>query len=581
VNVVTRSVSHADKNTRKPPLQPLLKARVLKQLLTRAVAVAPSGTMLRVVSDGIEMACVGAGMDVPVAWLPDPFPLHIDGMTKGCLELGHAGPPATAPAMEQALSLARFTAAALQEIIDRTFALRAVSAETIEQYRETALVHRAVIHLNRSLELHDVSHALLRESQRAVPVCTQGMVLSDVTSAEGMTAIDTFGAVTETGLRRLEKNPLLWAILDRGNGEIRNELGKDAYWTTILPNIHALLVIPLRSARHWSGALVLASDHPDAMFRAADLKQAQTLSMVATAAMANACHFAEERRMMEAILQALATAIDARDPTTSGHSQRVARYAQNLARAIDQDDAVFPDIHFSEADLREIHFAGLLHDVGKIGVPEVILSKRERLPPDRLERIGLRLALWGERTDQPWREHFERICHINTQARISPDDIEFIETLAIQRMPTRIFSKTLLTEEERAWLSNSRGTLTLTEWRTIQRHVTESFRILSPIPFPENLARVATIARQHHEKLDGSGYPDGLHAPDILIQSQIVAVADIFDALVDSDRPYKDGLSLERAFSILTDEATIGRLNAAVVTVFKREIGTILPESPS
>ena len=85
------------------------------------------------------------------------------------------------------------------------------------------------------------------------------------------------------------------------------------------------------------------------------------------------------------------------------------------------------------------------------------------------------------------------------------------------------------------------------------------------IPWTASLARVADIAHGHHEKLDGTGYPRGIEADDIALQTRIMTVSDIFDALTASDRPYKSALSETRALEILDLEAEAGMLDSSVV----------------
>jgi HD-GYP domain-containing protein (c-di-GMP phosphodiesterase class II) len=85
------------------------------------------------------------------------------------------------------------------------------------------------------------------------------------------------------------------------------------------------------------------------------------------------------------------------------------------------------------------------------------------------------------------------------------------------------------------------------------------------------------IAYGHHEKLDGSGYPRGLKETDIPIQSQIIAIADIYDALTAGDRPYKSGLPVARVLKILQQEAAHNKLNPELVELFEqRQVFAIL-----
>jgi hypothetical protein len=126
----------------------------------------------------------------------------------------------------------------------------------------------------------------------------------------------------------------------------------------------------------------------------------------------------------------------------------------------------------------------------------------------------------------------------------------------------------LLTGGELAALSIPRGSLTAEERREIEAHVTHTFRFLSQIPWTRTLRRVPEIAYAHHEKLNGHGYPRGAPGPAIPVESRMMTIADVYDALTASDRPYKKALPAERALAILEDEARRGELDAALVKVF-------------
>jgi hypothetical protein len=124
-----------------------------------------------------------------------------------------------------------------------------------------------------------------------------------------------------------------------------------------------------------------------------------------------------------------------------------------------------------------------------------------------------------------------------------------------------------VTREELRFLSIPKGSLDADERLQIESHVTHTYNFLRQIPWTTNLAQVAEIAHGHHEKLDGTGYPRGIRASEIAIQTRIMTVADIFDALTASDRPYKKALSAQRATEILDMEAKAGMLDRDVVAL--------------
>ena len=122
-----------------------------------------------------------------------------------------------------------------------------------------------------------------------------------------------------------------------------------------------------------------------------------------------------------------------------------------------------------------------------------------------------------------------------------------------------------VTSEELRFLSIPKGSLDLDERLQIESHVTHTYNFLKQIPWTANLAQVADIAHGHHEKLDGTGYPRGIQANQIAIQTRMMTVSDIFDALTSLDRPYKKALSANRAIEVLDMEAKAGMLDRGVV----------------
>src|SRR6185503_10906295 len=128
--------------------------------------------------------------------------------------------------------------------------------------------------------------------------------------------------------------------------------------------------------------------------------------------------------------------------------------------------------------------------------------------------------------------------------------------------------KPLLTQREVQSLSVPRGSLTPKEFDEIRSHVVHTFEFLSTIPWGRKFRRVAQIAGAHHERLDGTGYPNRLHASEIPLQSKIMTVSDIFDALTASDRPYKKAVPLARALDILAMEVKQGHIDGELVRIF-------------
>jgi HD-GYP domain-containing protein (c-di-GMP phosphodiesterase class II) len=126
-----------------------------------------------------------------------------------------------------------------------------------------------------------------------------------------------------------------------------------------------------------------------------------------------------------------------------------------------------------------------------------------------------------------------------------------------------------LTDREAESLSVKKGSLTNTEFDEIRSHVSHTFRFLSQIPWGKAFRRVPIIAGAHHERLNGTGYPNRWHAEEIPVQSKMMSVADIYDALTASDRPYKKAVPIERALDILDFSVKDGHLDAELVRIFR------------
>jgi len=296
-------------------------------------------------------------------------------------------------------------------------------------------------------------------------------------------------------------------------------------------------------------------------------------------------------------------AIEQRDPTTSGHSFRVADGTLSLACRVERlERGPWAGARFSAEGLRELRYAALLHDFGKVAVRENVLTKARKLFDEELvtlqgrfmlarasHRAG-RLQVWlqealhdpeGMRQRLPHLEadlqrelaEFDAMLQVVLHAN-QPNVTEEGDYSALKAIRQRVFvdpdeqRHSLLTDREVQMLSLRRGNLTLHERQEIEKHVIHSFNFLRTIPWTKDLARIPDLAGRHHEKLDGSGYPQGLVADDIPLGTRMMTIADIYDALVARDRPYKKALPLERALSILEAEAKAGKLDASLVQLW-------------
>jgi len=468
--------------------------------------------------------------------------------------------------------LSRFIADCIESQLAGEILRRSLATEALTKYREIALLHRATLGLNGSLRPRDVALALLNECRQGGLPASVGMVFLLPPGRETFQPACSCGDAAGCRLAEVAGSTLFWDITKTQKGEIINDLGADRRWRDEAA-LAALILSPLVAANRVVGMLALGSSER-VRFEASHLQYVGTLATVAGIAMGNALHFESVQALINSLMQALATAIDARDPFTSGHSQRVARLGVALAKVVHEDTTHFADVAFSPSDLEELLYAGLLHDVGKIGIREEVLTKATRLSAGAMAVIGQRLELAGLLAGQDNQEDFEKLCRLNAADSVSREDAAFIMRLGAGEIPINGRSMPILTEEELAHLLIARGNLTPEERREIERHPVESHRILQHIPFPENMGRLLTIISQHHERLDGSGYPYGLEDGDILLQSRMIAIVDVYDAITKA-RHYKPALPREKALAILWQEARAGRLDARLVELLEAHIDAV------
>lgn len=191
-----------------------------------------------------------------------------------------------------------------------------------------------------------------------------------------------------------------------------------------------------------------------------------------------------------------------------------------------------------------------------------------------LDVIGMRLKLFGLHNKQEWEEDYRRIKQINISLNPPQEDLDFVENMSLLNFKVNGSTVHMIQPEERKCLLVRKGNLTPEERMEIERHPAESQRILEHIPFQDDLSLLLTIIGQHHERLDGSGYPHGISGEDILIQSRILAIADIYDA-VTQERHYKPATPRSRALEILAAEAAEGKLDRDLVRLFIENITEI------
>jgi HD-GYP domain-containing protein (c-di-GMP phosphodiesterase class II) len=313
------------------------------------------------------------------------------------------------------------------------------------------------------------------------------------------------------------------------------------------------------------------------------------LSLASQAAVAyeNSRLYRDIENLFDGFVNAAVKAIEQRDPTTSGHSQRVCEMTVALAEAVDREPrGPYGHLRFSREQMKELRYAALLHDFGKVGVREEVLVKAKKLYPlqfvrvlDRFDyirrdieariaqqKVEALLSLSRKEAEKCLRRldeearrllgeldrYAEFIARANEPTLLPTGDFEVLGEIAQRtyRDP-RGTERPYLSFEEVRFLSIPRGSLDADERRQIESHVAHSFNFLAQIPWTPEFRGIPTIARAHHEKINGTGYPFGLNSDQIPVQAKMMTICDIYDALSSSDRPYKRAIPTDRALDIL------------------------------
>jgi HD-GYP domain-containing protein (c-di-GMP phosphodiesterase class II) len=326
-----------------------------------------------------------------------------------------------------------------------------------------------------------------------------------------------------------------------------------------------------------------------------------TLASQAGIALENAMLYQEIQTIFEGFVRASVQAIEQRDPTTSGHSLRVSVLSCGLADAVTRTEAgPHAGTRFTARDVKELEYASLLHDFGKIGVREQVLVKAKKLYPHQLDSIRARFDYVQRGTEidvlkrkiELMREGSDGAALLRLDEEMENRKADLERAWAVIRDSneptvlkqgdfTRIADiggftyvdssgllQPLLTPDEIASLQVTRGSLSSKELDEIRSHVSHTYNFLARIPWGKSYSRIPEIAGSHHEKLNGTGYPNRLNSEEIPAQSKIMSIADIYDALTARDRPYKKALPFDRALDILGFEVRDGHIDGELVRIF-------------
>jgi HD-GYP domain-containing protein (c-di-GMP phosphodiesterase class II)/pSer/pThr/pTyr-binding forkhead associated (FHA) protein len=389
---------------------------------------------------------------------------------------------------------------------------------------------------------------------------------------------------------------------------VKDSLGTEVTQSILDAKITACMCAPLVGQSSLLGLMQVDTRGRGSLFTRHDLELFNILASNAAFAIERARLTDSIVEMFEGFVSASVNAIEARDPVTAGHSDRVATYTTELAAVVNEiETGRLGEIHFGPDEMTELRYAALLHDFGKIAVREDVLQKGARLPREQMTLIFQRFQTMKELAYRRWlHEHlrkvesgearadgmalgridaqydrlsqeldeaFEWLHHLSTKGFLEDQEIA-----QIRKFGARTYqgpsgeAERFLTDYEVENLCIQKGTLNEEEWVEMRSHAALSESYLSQIPWSRELKNIPCIAGAHHEKLDGSGYPKGIMGEAILPQVRMLTISDIFDALTASDRPYRKAATIDRAVQILGWEASDDKLDRDLVEVF----GTIV-----
>ncbi|NNE37911.1 MAG: GAF domain-containing protein [Gammaproteobacteria bacterium] len=341
------------------------------------------------------------------------------------------------------------------------------------------------------------------------------------------------------------------------------------------------------------------------IFSELDQQMVESLASQAAVTITNRNLIDAQKELFDSFIQLIARAIDEKSPYTAGHCRRVPVITTMLADAACKvDRGPLQSFSMTDDEKYELEVAAWLHDCGKITTPEYVVDKGTKLETifDRIHLIDTRFEIIkrdaivsalmnklsgdSDGEDYDWRsdeslqkklsqldddrEYIHR-CNIGGE-QISEEQIKRINKIGAYKWNTfESENLPLLTDEEIQNLQIGRGTLTVWEREIINNHVSVTIKMLESLPYPKHLERVPEFAGCHHEKMDGTGYPNGLTQEEMSIPARMVAIADVFEALTASDRPYKKAMSLSQSLTILGRMKIDGHVDPDLFDVFMNE----------
>jgi HD-GYP domain-containing protein (c-di-GMP phosphodiesterase class II) len=339
-------------------------------------------------------------------------------------------------------------------------------------------------------------------------------------------------------------------------------------------------------------------------FTPLDQQLIESLASQAAVTITNKTLIDAQRKLFDSFIQLIADAIDEKSPYTAGHCRRVPVITNMLADAVNSiDKGPLKDFCMTDDQKYELEVAAWLHDCGKITTPEYVFDKGTKLETifDRINLVDTRFEILKRdaviaslksrlnqidnaddveqelANDKLLQEELTKLEKEREDIRsynvggevLAEEDFKRIEEIAKRTYIDPEQEKVhLLTEEEKQNLQIGRGTLSIREREIINNHVSVTIKMLESLPYPKHLTKVPEYAGGHHEKMDGTGYPNKLTRAQMSVQARMIAIADVFEALTASDRPYKKAMPLSQSLKILGQMKLDNHVDADLFDIF-------------